>query len=733
MRRFSENAVDSKSARQAAKLFWLCSPAFTVIFAMVLRLLPVSQPVLYVDVQSSTAGMSQVFYKKVGGSYSGDWVVNNSMSIGRQLLAFDLPYYRDPVRWDPPNAPGSFLVHDMWLKIWWLSMRIDLGSLSGERHIASIIKGPEGIHISTTTDAFDPQLVFTVDARRIDVWRWGVSVITAGISALLIGCALMYRSRVRTWGDRIDQVLARMMESFRGESFGLSEFAILAGIVLALNLYSLSSFSLSIDDEYAAFRDRPDVWIGQGRWTVYLVERFVFSQPVMPYVPNLVFSVLIALAYMLIVRAHGLARDWRTYLSFPIFCGFPTWWFIAEFYSNLPSVGLGVFLVSASVFAFARLERSWAGAQRTGVLLGSFAVQAVLLAVAIGAYQSLLLMHISMGIGIVLLGLMSSDKGDGHDVRTAIWSIVRLGMVAGLGLAIYLTVNAFMQWLIPSSREYIEGFWRLGELVRNPVSVIGRTILQMQSIYTGSTSTYGASLASVGVLMVASGLVVVAQSWARGTVRFLLASLLWLAIPIIPFFLNFVSGGTVATRSLLAIAYVIWLLALLALSSRRAILLTAAVVLVLVLQVQMVRATGMYAAISSIAQEHDRMLAADLYRRMGEVDDNFNRNQFILVDFYGTKSVETVYAFPWSSTMGASFFDWDGGNAGRMASFMRLLGYTNIGVLDTDRRLQMTRVFETMPAWPAAGSVRKVDGVFLIKLGNRPDPVHALAASEEKK
>ncbi len=388
-------------------------------------------------------------------------------------------------------------------------------------------------------------------------------------------------------------------------------------------------------------------------------------------------------------------------------------------------MALGVFLVSASVFAFTRFERSWAGDQRTGVLLGSFGIQAVLLAVAIGAYQSLLLMHVAMGIGIVLLGLVSSQNGDRHDARVAIRRIGQLGAVAGLGLAIYLAVNAYAQWLIPSDRGYIDGFLRLGELVQDPVGVIGRVVLQMRSVYSGHSSTYGVSLASISALMVASGLVVVARSWDRGTVRLFLVSLLWLAILVTPFSLNFVSGGIVATRSLIAIAYVIWLLSALVLSSRRMILLTVAVAIVLVVQVQMLRATGTYAAISSIAQEHDRMLAADLYRRMAETDDNFNRNQYILVDFYGTKSVETVFPSPWSSTMGASFFDWDGGNPWRMVSFMRLLGYTNIRVLDADRRLQMTQVFEAMPTWPAAGSVRKVDGVFLIKLGDRPGPGHA--------
>jgi hypothetical protein len=30
-----------------------------------------------------------------------------------------------------------------------------------------------------------------------------------------------------------------------------------------------------------------------------------------------------------------------------------------------------------------------------------------------------------------------------------------------------------------------------------------------------------------------------------------------------------------------------------------------------------------------------------------------------------------------------------------------------------------------MPAWPAPGCVQKIDGIYLIKLSDLPDPLHA--------
>lgn len=719
--------TSQSNTRQNRRVVWLCLPI--LYFILVIALWLFYQPVLFIEVSSNTAGTSELFYKTVGGSYSDKWVVNQSMSTGRQLMAFQLPYYRDPLRWDPPNKPGSFQIHDMWMQVGWLHFGIHRNSLVGARHIERIAETSEGIHVLTSNNAFDPQLTFTVDARRIDRWRLGVCLIVATFITILIAIALIYRSRIGAWSDRIDQVLIRLITSLKGESFGLSEFAILMGIVLALNLYSLSSFSLSIDDEFAVFRDRPDVWIGQGRWTAYLIERLIFPQPVMPFVPNFIFCLLITFGYMLLSRSHGLSRDWRTYLLFPVFCGFPVWWFIAEFYANLPSIGLGVLLVSASIFVFARSENRLASSRRTEVILT--VIQAILLATAIGAYQSLLLMHVAMGLGIVLVRLLFSDKTDGQDIRVAIWRIVRLGMVASLGLVIYQTINAYAQWLVPSRSEYLEGFWRLDDLIRNPAEVISGVFKQMGSFYSGDPSTYGVSLGSVAAVVAASGVFLLMQFWGHGSL--VLSALLWVAILFTPFILNLVSGGIIDSRSLVAVPYVVWLMAILLLKSRRLVLVTVALAIILSLELQIVKAIGTYAAISFIAQEHDRMLATDLYRRISELDERFNRDQEILVDFYGTKNVETPYPYVWSSTMGASFFDWDGGNPWRMVEFMRLLGYTNIGIPDTERRLQMTPIFEAMPKWPAPESVRKVDGVFLIKLGDNPDPVHTRVGSEGKK
>ena len=93
------------------------------------------------------------------------------------------------------------------------------------------------------------------------------------------------------------------------------ELAILLAVGLVANLYFLSNFSPSIDDEFAALRGDPGVWLGQGRWTVYLIERFLFPQPAIPYAPYILLTVCQALAYVVVTRAHGYSTMAKATLS----------------------------------------------------------------------------------------------------------------------------------------------------------------------------------------------------------------------------------------------------------------------------------------------------------------------------------------------------------------------------------------------------------------------------------
>src|SRR6478609_3020526 len=72
-----------------------------------------------------------------------------------------------------------------------------------------------------------------------------------------------------------------------GQKFGslIAKFML---IFVVLYISELGIFSLSIDEEFAAFRDAASpAWVTQGRWTIYLIQIFLMPQTTIPYLPML--------------------------------------------------------------------------------------------------------------------------------------------------------------------------------------------------------------------------------------------------------------------------------------------------------------------------------------------------------------------------------------------------------------------------------------------------------------
>ena len=96
------------------------------------------------------------------------------------------------------------------------------------------------------------------------------------------------------------------------------------------------------------------------------------------------------------------------------------------------------------------------------------------------------------------------------------------------------------------------------------------------------------------------------------------------------------------------------------------------------------------------------------------------------VDFYGAKPFNTVFPSIKTSTIGSSFFDWDGGHPKRIVYFMRLIGYTDINLMEQDKRRSVVELYKNMPIWPARNSIKVSGNVILVKLGGIAGRMHQL-------
>jgi hypothetical protein len=75
-----------------------------------------------------------------------------------------------------------------------------------------------------------------------------------------------------------------------------------------------------------------------------------------------------------------------------------------------------------------------------------------------------------------------------------------------------------------------------------------------------------------------------------------------------------------------------------------------------------------------------------------------------------------------AGVFGTSFYEHDGGNVRRVALYMKTLGIRGFDPVWLGNRPDLIPAAQSMPAWPQRGSIRRVNGVVVVKLGAPTPP-----------
>lgn len=508
-----------------------------------------------------------------------------------------------------------------------------------------------------------------------------------------------------------------------------------------LHLPYLSSFSLSVDDEYSAFRDDARMWIAQGRWTLYLLESLWLTQPTVTFFPGLIFGGCAALAFLLLLDAHRTKVEGVFfYLLFILFAGFPTWFFLMEFYANLPGAGFGLTLSAVAVWSFSRLTARWQTAAASvqhqnepaappadhselfaKPFLRRCAHPAVLaasavfcLALAAGTYQSFLLLGASGFAGVMLMQC-AAGVASARDILRSAW--VAGALLLG-GAALYYLLWKLFLFATGTEVAYIGIFFDLAQLIGSPLSILARTAGNVVDVYGGDSDVYGQDFLLLAVLELASLAAVCLAARRTGFARATLCVVLLLAALLAPFLMNLTADGFMPYRSLVAVPYAVLLSGLILTKFVRARALAG--LLIAAVATQAVYVTSLFHTSNALVFDYDRATASRLYARIVGVHPDFDRTQEHPVLLIGALEFPTVYPRIDSSIVGHSFFEWDGGNPGRILTFMRLLGYDHLREMDKAEAARRVTTFLAMPLWPAEGSVRADSEATIVRLGQRP-------------
>jgi hypothetical protein len=133
---------------------------------------------------------------------------------------------------------------------------------------------------------------------------------------------------------------------------------------------------------------------------------------------------------------------------------------------------------------------------------------------------------------------------------------------------------------------------------------------------------------------------------------------------------------------------------------------------------QFVISTNHLFSSSALTLQADRLLASRLIERIENAKAESNTGAEVkYMEVVGYVQWPQTSLIPKVSTFGASFFEWDQGNTSRIVAFMKTIGYQDLLTLPSDRRIQLNIIANSMPEWPAKGSVKVVNDTVLVKFG----------------
>jgi hypothetical protein len=503
-------------------------------------------------------------------------------------------------------------------------------------------------------------------------------------------------------------------------------FLILWAIFVLFYFSELAGSSLSIDEEKALIRSDPAIWATQDRWLVYVIERFLLPPPVLPFFPLFVFGGFASLGYIVVARRHDYdLADWRVLLLFVLFSGFPALHFMLDFSFVLPSLGVALLLACVCLHLFDRAMAAITDPPgqpaRRGRLAGLLALHALCGAGAVGVYQSLILLVAAGCCGLFLLRFLREPALSWrHIILVHAWL---LGALAA-GVVLSYLMSRGLLLLVGLESSYSSHFIHPERMLDAPTKVLRTLLREYWQVYGGKRGFYGFRYLTFPLLLLAGLIAVAARAWARDRGAAALAFLYALGITLIPFAIHPINGGVMPYRTLVSVPYVFWFFAAAAALSHVTWLRRVGIALVIVVAVQCLHSFSASQAQKRLVLDQDRALASEIYQRVVAAIPDFDRTRTYPLELYGAYEFRSPYREVGGSTWSGSFFAWDGGNPGRIVEFMNIIGYPSFARIDAATRASLLPAMEKMPIWPAAGSVRVVDGTILVRLGKDPGVVH---------
>lgn len=473
----------------------------------------------------------------------------------------------------------------------------------------------------------------------------------------------------------------------------------------------LFDFTLSIDDELALYDSPPGQYlIARGRWGLYALSHLLLPEVVIPIVPLFLSLACLSVAAVLFSVAWGMETGMARFAVSTLLVSFPALTTILVFKSVAVGIGPGFLLCALAILVVDKRKPGWAG----------FSLAVALIAFAVSLYQAMLV--VALGALLMKHALQFLRRGVGVSLRedaitflaSALAIIVGYGahglITRGLTLALGLRDDSYVASIL--------GVSAIAETLG--VRFAQGSALSMH-ILAGSANAFGASIPLWPVLWILALALLVVSVVARRR-QFDLLALIFVGAA---FVVNVAAALVVGASLRMMLGFAVLAggagAILLQLSGRRLVVKAASFLVISLTALQFAQLNNRLLGSVQLAYQNDRMLAQQIAQQIVQAERQAGvKASYIEVSGHwqppATRAIARV------ETIGASFFEWGGGDLNRIRMFLSTSGAPLLKVAPPARRIEAIHASLAMPTWPMDGSVTLVGDVVVVKFGPLSPP-----------
>ena len=473
--------------------------------------------------------------------------------------------------------------------------------------------------------------------------------------------------------------------------------------------FDLFNFPISIDEELHAEKDEAETaWISFGRWGLYLLNAGLLPYTIVPVVPLALAWIAMGYALKIIAELWS-ARRTDFLFAAPFLICFPTVFYMLSFNNVNFSIGIGIFLVSASTFLWLKGNRI----DRT--------IAVALLGMSIGIYQAMLFLIIPI-LGPFLL------KGD-LKLKSQVRILLSVFLFCLLGLAFYYGVRNLFLAVFHMELRYVDGYMQIDDLLHEPMRILSNSLHLIMRYLGGVSDHHPVSWPmSTVVLLLASGALLWA-AWKQGASTLAANAIVIAAMLASAFLLAPFTGGKLPGRSLIAAPMSFAAVALLGLKCSQGLLHSALKAMLCLALLQFCVVGNRLAYSDYVSNQADKRIAAEILSiaRQANLGAAGEKVPFMLMGLHKPQFGRNVIQ---TETFGASFFAFGAGSTARAVFFMKAIGMQNFEAVQPQQQAKLFEAVLSLQDWPAKGSISVIDGIVAIKFGDpTPQQMRRLCAA----